>query len=194
MKNFTTLSMVLLLFAVSCVTQKDYIAEYDFNYSANFKRYKTFGFVDNPDDNEDFEVVEIIRRSISNRLGSQGFRFQETKPDLLVNYKVYREEVKYRGYDQPNFDYWLQRKSYFVAEDEEEISDDKKEKDENYNKVKYAQNDGMLVVFVIDNKRGNTVWQGYTSGLFDNSSPEMKTDLTRATYKVMDQFRILTKN
>ncbi|SIS69834.1 protein of unknown function [Belliella pelovolcani] len=194
MKNFASTFLVLLILGTGCMSQKDYIAEYDFNYTANFKRYKTFGFVENPDDHEDLEVVEIIRRSISNRLGSQGFKFDEARPDLLVNYKVYKEEVKYRGYDQPNFDYWLQRKGAFVTEEDEFLKEEDKEKDENYNRVKYAQNDGMLVVFVIDNKRGNTVWQGYTSAIFDYNSPELKTDLTRATYKVMDQFRVLTRN
>ncbi len=194
MKNFFLPILASLIIGTGCMSQKDYIAEYDFNYSANFKRYKTFAFVENPDENENSEVFDVIRRSISNRLGSQGFIFQDNKPDLLVNYKVFKEQVKYRGYEQPNFDYWLQRKGALVKEEDEFLKDEDKEKDENYNRVKYAQNEGMLVVFVIDNKRGNTVWQGYTPAVFDYASPEVKTDLTRATYKVMDQFRVLTRN
>ena len=192
MKNSPVFSLTILLIMTGCFSQKDFIAEYDFNYSANFKKYKTFGFIDNPE-GDDEEFVNIIKRTISNRLGSQGFRLQDDKPDLLVNYKVFKEEVKYRGYEQPNFDYWLQRKGAFVTEEDDELRPEDKEKDENYNNVKYSQNNGMLVIFVIDNKKGNTIWQGYTPAAFDLLSPDLSSDLTRATYKVMDQFRVLSR-
>lgn len=193
MKNSSLFLLILLLLCSSCASQKDFIAEYDFNYSANFKRYKTFGFIDNLSGVDD-EFVSIIKRSISSRLGSQGFMFVNEKPDLLVNYKVFNNEVKYRGYDQPGFDYWLQRKGAFVTEEEEELKDEDRGKDENYKNVKYTQNNGMLVIYVIDNKKGNTIWQGYTSAVFDQTSPEVNTDLMRATYKIMDQFRVLSRS
>ncbi len=186
-------SLLLLVFVLSsCMSQKDYIAESDFNYTGNFKRYKTFGFVENPF-SDSTTYLTTIEKTITNRLGSQGFRMQEEKPDLLINYKIFNDEVKYRGYDQPNFDYWLQRRSIDI-EPSEDPNDENREKDEHYNKVKYTENSGMLVIYVIDNKRGNTVWQGYTAGNFDIYSPDVQSDLTRATYRVMDQFRILTRN
>lgn len=188
--------LILAFLFVSCMSQKDYIAEYDFNYAGNFKRYKTYGFVGspntiNPDDIQDFH--ETIEKTISNRLGSQGFKFQDERPDLLINYKVFLDPVKYRGYDQPNFDYWVERRSEKV-DMEEIMENNEREKDENYNRVKYLENEGLLVIYVIDNKKGNTIWQGYTATAFDFLSPEIQSDLTRATYRVMDQFRILTRN
>ncbi len=196
MKNFSILLLLLTFLCAGCFTQKDYVAEYDFNYNASFKRYKTYGFVENPvKDTTGF--YNAIERTITSRLGSQGFRFQDEKPDLLINYKIFFDEVKYRGYDQPNFDYWLQRQGTPVVEKEEEEKEEKerevKNKDENYNNVKYSENAGMLVIFVIDNKKGNTVWQGYTAAPFDYLSPDIQSDLTRATYRVMDQFRVLTR-
>jgi hypothetical protein len=188
--------LILTFFFASCMSQKDYIAEYDFNYSGNFKRYKTFGFVGNANtiaQEDDSEFFETIEKTISNRLGSQGFKFQDEKPDLLINYKVFRDPVKYRGYDQPNFDYWLDRRSEQI-DMEKLMETEERERDENYNRVKYLDNEGLLVIYVIDNKRGNTIWQGYTAAAFDFMSPEIQSDLTRATYRVMDQFRILTRN
>ena len=195
MRSFSSLIILVFLF-VSCMSQKDYIAEYDFNYAGNFKRYKTFGFVGSPntispEDIPDFH--ETIEKTISNRLGSQGFKFQDERPDLLINYKVFLDPVKYRGYDQPNFDYWVERRSEKV-DMEELMENEEREKDENYNRVKYLENEGLLVIYVIDNRRGNTIWQGYTATAFDFLSPEIQSDLTRATYRVMDQFRILTRN
>ncbi|MBW3467199.1 DUF4136 domain-containing protein [Arthrospiribacter ruber] len=188
-----TLKILTILFIMSsCMSQKDYIAEYDFNYSGNFKRYKTFSFVENPFPDTTF-FYNTIENTISNRLDAQGFRVQVDKPDLLINYKIFRDTVKYRGYEQPNFDYWLTRRSS-QFEITEEMEKEIRERDENYNNVKYLQNTGMLVIYVIDNKRGSTIWQGYTAANFDFMSPEINTELTKATYRVMDQFRLLTRN
>lgn len=192
MKTSIILFAALMIMS-ACMSQKDYIAEYDFNYSGNFKRYKTFGFVGNPFPSDSLDYYQTIENTISSRLGSQGFRFQDEKPDLLINYKIFQDPVKYRGYDQPNFDFWLERRSETVDMEKVMESDDR-EKDENYKKVKYVENNGMLVIFVIDNKRGNTIWQGYTAASFDLLSPDSQRELTRATYRVMDQFRILTRN
>lgn len=199
MKISPILLIVFFVLATGCFTQKDFVADYDFNYNAGFKRYKTYGFVENPG-TDSTQFLKAIERTISSRLGSQGFRFQDEKPDLLVNYKIFYEEVKYRGYEQPNFDNWLQRQGFeTVKKTEEELEKEEKDpekraKEENYNNVKYTQNSGMLVIFVIDNKKGNTVWQGYTAAPFDYTSPDIQSDLTRATYRVMDQFRVLTRS
>ncbi|MCH6200856.1 DUF4136 domain-containing protein [Aquiflexum sp. LQ15W] len=192
MKKSILILFSFSLFFSACVSQKDYIADYDFNYAGNFKKYKTFGFVNNPFPDTTTHYL-TIERTITNRLGSQGFKLQPEKPDILINYKVFTEDVKYRGYEQPNFDFWVQRRSadFEVTEEEEK---ENREKDENYNQVKFMENNGMLVIFVIDNKRGNTIWQGYTAASFDFFSPEVSTELTKATYRVMDQFKILTRN
>lgn len=192
MKTYLTFLFAMVVVASGCMSQKDYIADFDFNYAGNFKRYKTFGFVENPA-NDSTEFYRQIEKTINSRLGSQGFKFQSEKPDLLINYKVFVDEVKYRGYEQPNFDNWLQRRGVDVDRTEEEEKE-KREKDENYNRIKYTENKGMLVVFIIDNKKGNTIWQGYTATDFDFYSPEIQANLTKATYRVMDQFRLLTRS
>jgi hypothetical protein len=190
-KSALFLTSLAILFS-ACLSQKDYIADYDFNYAGNFKRYKTYGFVNNPfPDSTSYHLA--IEKTIANRLGSQGFKLQDEKPDILINYKVFLDEVKYRGYEQPDFDYWVERRSDIEEKTEEEEKKDR-EKDENYNQVKFTENKGMLVIFVIDNKRGNTIWQGYTPASFDFYSPEVNTELTKATYRVMDQFKVLTRN
>ena len=102
-KSSLILFTISLLFS-ACLSQKDYIAESDFNYAGNFKKYKTFGFVNNPfPDTTSHHLA--IEKTISNRLGSQGFKLQTDKPDILINYKVFTDDVKYRGYEQPDFDY-----------------------------------------------------------------------------------------
>jgi hypothetical protein len=192
MKNVSCYLILLSVIVSSCLSQRDFIAEYDYSYRGNFKRYQTFGFVEETG-RDDSSFQPVIEKTIVSRLGSQGFRLKDNNPDMLITYKLFFDQVKYRGYVQPDFDMWLQKKGVPVSaevEEEEEEVEEQREKGEDYNKVKYQENEGMLVVFVID-KRGNTIWQGYTSASFDYSSPNLNVDLARATYRIMDQFRLL---
>ncbi|MEX2594916.1 MAG: DUF4136 domain-containing protein [Anditalea sp.] len=188
MKNACFYIIPLIIITSSCFSSRDFIAEYDYSYRGNFKRYQTFGFVEETG-KDPSSSQPVVEKTIVSRLGSQGFRQKDNNPDMLITYKLFFDQVKYRGYVQPDFDNWLQKKGVVVAEVEEDTTDNREE-GEDYNKVKYNENEGMLVVFVID-KRGNTIWQGYTSAHFDYYSPNLQVDLARATYKIMDQFRIV---
>lgn len=191
MKVTPAIYILLLLVATSCFSSKDFVTDYDYNYTGSFKKYKTFAFVESND--FDYTVLTpVLNATIGARLGSQGYREQESKPDMLVSYKIFTDSVRYRGYVQPEFDYWLNRTGLTYRNDEGEIEREQ-EKDETYNQVKYAQNNGMLVIYVIDSKRGNTIWQGYTAADFDWESPNFQSDITRAAYRVMNEFKIVNK-
>ncbi|MCS5489803.1 DUF4136 domain-containing protein [Algoriphagus limi] len=195
MRKLPLLSLFTLMVLTSCFTQKDYVTEYDYNYQGNFKRYKTFAFVE-PTETDTMLISPVLNATIGARLGSQGFREKEEKPDMLVSYKLFMDSVRYRGYVQPEFDYWLKRKGAEVVEEEEEYELDKeeeREKGETYNQVKYKENNGMLVIYVIDSKRGNTIWQGYTAASFDFNSPDFQSEITRAAYRVMNEFKVLNR-
>lgn len=191
MKASSLVFLFLIILTASCFSSKDYVTDYDYNYTGSFKKYKTFAFVESPE--LDTTVISpVLNATIGARLGSQGFREQESKPDLLVSYKIFTDSIKYRGYVQPEFDYWMNRTGLTFRNDEGEIEREQ-EKDETYNQVKYSQNKGMLVIYVIDSKRGNTIWQGYTAADFDLASPNFSADITRAAYRVMNEFKIVNK-
>jgi len=77
-------------------SQKDYVTEYDYNYQGSFKKYKTFAFVET-NEFDSSQVSPVLNATIGARLGSQGFREQDEKPDLLVSYKIFTDSIKYRG-------------------------------------------------------------------------------------------------
>ena len=191
MKSLATLLLFVLLVCTSCFSSKDYVTDYDYNYTGSFKKYKTFAFVE-PTDIDTVILTSVLNSTIGARLGSQGFREQEEKPDMLVSYKIFSDSIRYRGYVQPEFDYWLNRTGETFRNNEGEIEREQ-EKDETYNMVKYAENDGMLVIYVIDSKKGNTIWQGYTAATFDYESPTFASDITRAAYRVMNEFKIINR-
>lgn len=183
--------LLVLVFCASCFSSKDYVTDYDYNYTGSFKKYKTFAFVETPELDTTL-ITPILNSTIGARLGSQGFREQENKPDLLVSYKIYTDSIRYRGYVQPEFDYWLNRTGMTYRNDEGEIEREQ-EKDETYNMVRYAENRGMLVIYVIDSRKGTTIWQGYTAANFNLEDPNFPADITRAAYRVMNEFKILNR-
>ena len=191
MKASSIFSLFLLILTASCFSSKDYVTDYDYNYTGSFKKYKTFDFVESPELDKTI-ISPVLNATIGARLGSQGFREQVSKPDLLVSYKIFTDSIRYRGYVQPEFDYWMNRTGYTFRNDEGEIEREQ-EKDETYNMVRYSQNKGMLVIYVIDSKKGNTIWQGYTAADFDLASPNFSADITRAAYRVMNEFKIVNK-
>ncbi|MFT7204373.1 MAG: hypothetical protein ACI9UV_001604 [Algoriphagus sp.] len=191
MKKIYFLFALILAISSGCFSQKDYVTEYDYNYQGSFKKYKTFAFVESNEFDSSL-VSPVLNATIGARLGSQGFREQDEKPDLLVSYKIFTDSIKYRGYVQPEFDYWLNRRGTTYRDNEGELAREQ-EKDETYNQVKYNENDGMLVIYVIDSKQGNTIWQGYTATKFDFESPDFQADITRAAYRVMNEFKILNR-
>ncbi len=191
MKVSSILLILLAVAATSCFSSKDYVTDYDYNYTGSFKKYKTFAFIESTE-NESSSLVSVLNSTIGARLGSQGYREQISKPDMLVSYKIFSDSIRYRGYVQPQFDYWLNRTGLTYRNEEGDIEREQ-QKDETYNQVKYAQNSGMLVIYVIDSKKGNTIWQGYTAAKFDAESPTFQSDITRAAYRVMNEFKIVNR-
>jgi hypothetical protein len=191
MKISSHFLLILTVITASCFSSKDYVTDYDYNYTGSFKKYKTFAFVESGE-NESSPLASVLNATIGARLGSQGYREQINKPDMLVSYKIFSDSIRYRGYVQPEFDYWLNRTGMTYRNEEGEIEREQ-EKDETYNQVKYAQNNGMLVIYVIDSKKGSTIWQGYTAAKFDQDSPSFQSDITRAAYRVMNEFKIINR-
>ncbi|MDN3671058.1 DUF4136 domain-containing protein [Echinicola jeungdonensis] len=219
MKKAQVCILLVLFLSTACFSSKDFIAEYDYDYRGNFKKYKTFAFMEDTG-TDSIKQIPIIDRTITSRLNSQGFRHQETKPDILIYYKLFLSQIKYRGYIQPEFDNWLttrgveilteaqlrekeekERKERLALLEEEKNKNDEEEEEEeeerkvgeDYENIKYYENEGMLIIYVIDYKKNKTIWQGYTSANFDIHSPSINLDLTRATYKVMNQFKLVTR-
>ncbi|QDH80297.1 DUF4136 domain-containing protein [Echinicola soli] len=199
------ITLTLFLFT-ACFSSKDFVAEYDYDYRGNFKKYKTFAFMEDTG-TDSIKHIPIINKTIVSRLNSQGFSQEIEKPDILIYYKLFINQIRYRGYIQPDFDNWLSARGLDILkeeklreerkkelEEEEEEDDEDRQKGEDYENIKYYENEGMLIIYVIDYKKNKTIWQGYTAANFDVNSPSINLDLTRATYKVMNQFRIVTNN
>lgn len=88
MKNVSFYLILLSVVASSCLSQRDFIAEYDYSYRGNFKRYQTFGFVEETG-RDPSSSQPVIEKTIVSRLASQGFRLKDKNPDMLITYKLF---------------------------------------------------------------------------------------------------------
>lgn len=198
-RAYTTSSKNHLLFAVmllllgGCLSQKDFITDSDYSYGGKFKKYKTYSFMSSPE-NDTLYHREILEKTISSRMGAQGYFKQSKKPDLLVMYKIFYDNFSFRGYNQPNFEAWVYNASSTEQEETskgDDFFEDEEVKGEEYRVSNYEMNDGTLLVVFFDRKKKQTVWQGYASGVFSKDNKDSRKNIKVATSKIFNEFRLI---
>ncbi|MGV3540590.1 MAG: DUF4136 domain-containing protein [Rufibacter sp.] len=155
----------------------------DYSYNGAFHKYKTFNFVTHasPTDSLSQQNYEVLKKFIRERLEIQGYEFTDQKPDLLVSYYLYFSDLNMKGYEQEEFDVWLMN-------NEEPAQDH-----DPYRPVKLYMSQGTLLVTLLDHKKQNAVWQGYTSGVLADKNQESTAYLNRAVRTIFDQYRVFRK-
>ncbi|MBA9078085.1 MULTISPECIES: DUF4136 domain-containing protein [Rufibacter] len=180
----STIVLLLLVFGLNgCMMFKARKFGSDYSYTGTFHKYKTFNFVTHASeqDSATTQNYEVLKKFIKERLEIQGYEFTEKKPDLLVSYYLYFNDLNMKGYEQEEFDIWL-------VNNEEPA----KEHDP-YRPVKMFMSQGTLLVTLLDHKKQNAVWQGYTSGVLADKSAENTAYLNRAVRTIFDQYRVFRK-
>ncbi len=153
----------------------------------------------------------LIQKSIGRRLISWGYDQELKKPDLLITYRFYYEDFDYKGFSQPDFEYWVRKKFYNagiapknVSEDviinnlqTEETGDDADDpeinNDEEYKTVVRELRQGVIFITFYDRKRDQSIWNGYMAGVFQNNSMENERFLMSSVGKILDDYRILAR-
>ena len=183
-----------------CVTNREYIVDSDYSYGGNFKRYKTFDFIRNV--NQDtLHNHDLVKQTMTNRLGAQGYSKTEEKPDLLIMYAIYYDDFYLRGYNQRTIESWVGGDQALIKtkrkentptfiEDEEYFEEEDLEKGE-YQETKYCMHEGTMFVLFFDRKRKRTVWQGYASGVFSRDDSQADRNIKAATAKIFNEYRLL---
>ncbi len=148
------------------------------------------------------EQKDLIEQFIDKKLGNWGYEKSEKKPDLIVLYRLYYDDFKMTGYEQPSFEQWLTRN--FSSRLLGARTDTAKTKSlqhstmvslvkEDYNAQSYELREGTILISFYDRRAKKTIWQGYASGIF-NRGLLADNFLRNATLKVLNQYRILSKN
>ncbi|MCB0503880.1 MAG: DUF4136 domain-containing protein [Cyclobacteriaceae bacterium] len=178
MKRLYVAFLALLLLS-GCYSYREYPVEYDYSYHGKFKKYKSFAFMQNTTSITDSTVSkDIIEDIIKSRLQTQGYRFREDKPNLLVAYKIYFDSLNFRGYDQPDIETWVK------VENE----------DEEYNPRKYDLRKGTLLIQLYDRRQERSIWQGYATGVYGNIYFNNERQLKIAVRSILDRYQFLAED
>jgi hypothetical protein len=179
MKTKFYLIISLALFMTSCFGSRDYIVESDYSYSGNFKKYKTFNFLDHQRFDLDSLIPEdLIMQSIKSRMSILGYEHSETKPNLLIAFRLFYNDFTFNGWSQPEIELWLEEEGYIEEEFEE---------------VKYKMKEGTLMIFLLDRKQKKAVWQGYNSGLINVNALDNERFIRGSVRLIFEKYRVFAE-
>lgn len=189
MKPLSTslLGSVLLLALSGCFAAREARIESDYSYAGNFRRYHTYDFMTGDGLAADSSKLgKVLRDAIQLRLKVQGYKPAKRRPDLLVNFRVYDGDMRFRGYKQEDISRW-------VREDKVEDENTPKDERQGYDPVRLILTEGTLLITLIDNRAHRAVWNGYASGVSVPSGPQGEVVLRRSVRSIFDQYRVFTE-
>ncbi len=171
--------MLVGIIFTGCLGYKEFPVESDYSYAGDFKKYKTFNFLDTRSSGPDSSMQnDVIEGAIRARMELQGYEYSEMDPRLLVSYKIFYDSLFFTGYEQPDIEMFL--------EYEENV-------DQEMDPVKYNLRQGTLLVLMYDRERKKSIWQGYASGVFSNQYFTDKRYLQGAVRSIFDQYKVFAQ-
>lgn len=186
MKLLATLLAGGSLLLSGCLMSREARVESDYSYAGQFRRYRTYEFISGDGINSDTSRLgEAVRDAIRARMKVQGYRPARRRPDLLVNFRLFEGDMRFRGYSQEDFTKWV-KMGY--AEDDETPKEDRK----GYQPVRLLLSEGTLLVTLIDNQTNRAVWNGYASGVSVPPGPQGEVVLRRSVRSIFDQYHVFT--
>ncbi|PWE00879.1 DUF4136 domain-containing protein [Marinilabilia rubra] len=164
--------------------------------AADFNEYKTFTFADHIEDASDnsffwdSELLKIVaREEIKDELEALGYNYiNSPEADFLINFRFFEKETEFTGWTDNYADehYWgsmeMRKKSIGLTPSPEvrEAGDAET----------YHLDKGSLLIQFADLKKNITVWQGYSSGIIEDTSildPE-KDRIDTAVEMIFDEY------
>ena len=169
--------LIFIIVLAGCYSYREYQVEYDYRYHGKFKNYKTYSFINHTIEDKTMSS-EVIRGAIEDRMGLQGYRLKETKPNLLVSYKIYYDSLNFRGYEQPEIEKWVKYQSV----------------EEEYDPRQYNLRKGTLLIQFYDRKQERAIWQGYATGVYGNIYFDNERQLRIAVRSILDRYQFLAED
>lgn len=176
MKNLYMPVLVLILLT-SCLGYKELPVEYDYSYHGNFKKYRSFDIM-KPVGIEDSTMVNaIVEKSIISRMKFLGYRQTETRPNLIIGFKMYSDSLRFNGYDQPDIEEWIKNQP----------------EDIQYDSRKLDLKTGTLLIQFFDRRQNRSIWQGYATTLYGSINFNNDRHLRNAVISILDKYRFMAE-
>lgn len=169
-------ALVLVLFS-SCLGYKELPVEYDYSYRGNFKKYKTFEMMRPVGANDTTMVNEIVEKSIVSRMKFLGYRQTDSRPHLIIGFKMFNDSLRFNGYDQPDIEEWVKNQN----------------NDLDYDPRKLNLKTGTLLIQFFDRRQNRSIWQGYATTLYGSINFNNDRHLRNAVISILDKYRFMAE-
>lgn len=169
--------VLLLLFLSSCLGYKELPVEYDYSYRGNFKKYRSFDIMHTVGLDDSTTTNEIIEKSIVSRMKFLGYKQTDTRPHLIVGFKMYNDSLRFNGYDQPEIEDWIKSQK----------------EDLEYDQKKYDLKTGTLLIQFFDRRQNRSIWQGYATTVYGNINFNNERQLRNAVISILDKYRFMAE-
>lgn len=172
--KYTIIILGLIIpFLTSCATSNLPTVHTDYDEEANFGEYTTFNWSEEIENQKDSHPIlnnSLVRKRIKNAIRSEmeGRNYELAEnADLLVNFHVVIEErTGYTTYPTFGYRYWGRD-----------------------NVQPYNYKEGTLIIDLIDRKKNQLVWQGYTEGIIDKNPEEMEEKIRGAISVIFQEYK-----
>jgi hypothetical protein len=176
MKNLYLPMLILVLFA-SCLGYKELPVEYDYSYRGNFKKYKTFEMMRPVGINDTTMINAIVEKSIVSRMKFLGYKQTDSRPHLIIGFKMFNDSLRFNGYNQPDIEEWV-----------------KSQKDDlDYDPQKLNLKTGTLLIQFFDRRQNRSIWQGYATTLYGSINFNNERHLRNAVISILDKYRFMAE-
>ncbi|HCZ36282.1 MAG TPA: hypothetical protein DHV26_10200 [Cytophagales bacterium] len=176
MRKFYILVLLPVLLG-SCLGYKELPVEYDYSYRGNFKKYRSFDIMRPMGLNDSTMINEIVEKSIVSRMKFLGYRQTESKPHLIIGFKMYSDSLRFNGYDQPDIEEWVRVQK----------------EDEKYDSKKIDLKTGTLLIQFFDRRQNRSIWQGYATTLYGSINFNNERHLRNAVISILDKYRFMAE-
>jgi hypothetical protein len=172
MKRLFPFFLCVVLFG-ACLGYKELPVEYDYSYKGNFKKYRTFDIMRPAGPPDSSMVNDVIEKSIIARMKFLGYRQANSKPHLIIGFKMFNDSLKFNGYNQPAIEDWV-----------------KSQNDElDYDQQKFYLNSGTLLIQFYDRRQNRSIWQGYATTQYGSIDFHNSRHLRNAVISILDKYR-----
>ncbi|RZT42059.1 DUF4136 domain-containing protein [Cupriavidus agavae] len=159
-------TLLAALVLTGCATGPD--IRTDYNRSADFAQYRTFGFVPRPGtDRQGYEslTTQYLKAATSREMAARGYEYVPRQPDLLINFNMqFHQRIAsapaplpppgYLGYYSYRGGLYAPWPGYGFYNDT------------------YTYTEGTLNIDVIDARKNQLVWEGIAQGDVNQADPQ----------------------
>jgi len=169
-------ALVLVLFT-SCLGYKELPVEYDYSYKGNFKKYRTFEMMHPVGLTDTTMINDIVEKSIVSRMKFLGYKQSDSRPHLIIGFKMFNDSLRFNGYDQPDIEEWIKNQKV----------------DLDYDQRKVNLKTGTLLIQFFDRRQNRSIWQGYATTLYGSINFNNERHLRNAVISILDKYRFMAE-